>query len=348
MGNEDGRYGGSVAAMGAIYLLKGDDDVLMTQSVRQHVDELVDGGDAMLMVEEKGEADYTADGDADLTTLVTSAQTPPFLTERRVVVGRNLGLFGRAEQVAPLVAWLEAPTESTDLVLVWEKGANSQRLPAIPKSLKAALKAAGVTEVDVAPSGRGRKGLIDRFLAEAPVRFEPAAKAAIVDRLGDDAGRVRPLVELLVSTYGSGAVVSASDVSPFLGEASEVPPWDLTDAIDDGDIALALDRLHRMIVGGDRHPLQILATLHTHYQRALALDGAGISDDRAAADRLGMKGSTFPAKKALSLARRLRSQRIREAILLLAAADLDLRGRSAIPPDAQMDVLVARLARLSR
>ena len=41
---------------------------------------------------------------------------------------------------------------------------------------------------------------------------------------------------------------------------------------------------------------------------------------------LGMKGSTFPARKALQQSRRLGTERVRRAVELLAAADLDLRG----------------------
>ena len=41
------------------------------------------------------------------------------------------------------------------------------------------------------------------------------------------------------------------------------------DAIDRGDAAGALDQLHRMLRGGDQHPLAIMATLQSHYLRML-------------------------------------------------------------------------------
>ena len=110
-----------------MHLIKGDDEVLVGQGVGDLVTELLRGGDRSLMLEELGEAQYTTDGDPDLTPLITAAQTPPFLTDRRIVVGRHLGLFTRAEQVAALVAWLQQPTETTDLVLVWERGSSSTR-----------------------------------------------------------------------------------------------------------------------------------------------------------------------------------------------------------------------------
>ncbi|MGF1596332.1 MAG: DNA polymerase III subunit delta [Acidimicrobiales bacterium] len=332
-----------------IVLIKGDDETLVAQAVRRAVNEFVGDGDRSLMVEEVGEAHYLGDGgEVELGPLVNAAQSPPFLTDRRVVVGRNLALFTRAEQVAPLVELVTDPLSTTDLVLVWERGSTSNRLGAVPKKLKDALQAAGVEEVDAAPSGRGRKGLLDERLSSAPVRLDQGAKRLVADRFGDEVGRVESLLETLRSTFGDGATLGADDVEPFLGAAADVPPWELTDAIDSGDIVTALDKLHRMTQGGDRHALQILATLHGHYQRALGLDGAPVGDERSAAAHLGMTGSTFPARKALALSRRMGSERLAAVVALLAQADLDVRGASAVPPDALLDVLVARLARLSR
>ncbi len=333
----------------AVVLIKGDDATLVSQAVSTHVTDFVGGGDRSLMVEEVTETHYVGDegGSAEITALVNAAHTPPFLTERRVVIGRNLAMFTKADQVASLVEWLDNPLPTTDLVLVWEKGSSTTRMGSIPKSLKEALKAAGAQEIDAAPKGKGRKMLLEGRLAEAPVRFDAGAKRAISDQLGDDVGRANQIIDMMVSTFGEGSAITASDVEPFLGQKSDVPPWELTDALDSGDIGTALEKMHRMTRGGDRHALQVMITLHNHYQRALALDGAGAYDEKAAAEVLGIKGSTFPAKKALTLSKRLGPDRTRRAIELLARADLDLRGGSAIEAEAVLEVLVARLARLS-
>ena len=329
--------------------IKGDDVTLVSQAVRSVVTELVGDGDRSLMVEEVDEVQYLGDeSEPDLGPLVGAAHTPPFLTERRVVVGRNLGLFTKAAQVTPLVALLADPLPTTDLVLVWERGSASNRLGAVPKKLKEALGAAGVEQIDAAPSGKGRKGLLDERLASGPVSLDRGAQRWVADQLGDDVGRVESILDALYSAYGADRVLGVNEVEPYVGPASDVPPWELTDAIDDGDIATALTKLDRMMSGGDRHALQVLATLHNHYQRALALDGAPVADERSAAAHLGMTGSTFPARKALTLTHRLGSERLASIIRLLAQADLDVRGASAVPDRATVEVLVARLARLSR
>ena len=101
----------------------------------------------------------------------------------------------------------------------------------------------------------------------------------VAETLGEDINRLGALLETLESTFGAGARLHADDIRPFLGDAGAVPPWDLTDAIDRGDTAVALANLSRLLRGGERHPLQILATLHAHYTRMLRLDGAGASDE---------------------------------------------------------------------
>jgi DNA polymerase-3 subunit delta len=109
-----------------------------------------------------------------------------------------------------------------------------------------------------------------------------------------------------------------------------------------------LSAASRMLDGGSRHPLQLMATLHSHFERMLRLDGAGVRDEKAAAAVLGMKGSTFPAKKALAQGRKLGTEGVRNAIELLADADVDLRGRTGHEGRYVMEVLVARLAQVGR
>lgn len=333
-----------------VTLLKGNDETLLSKAVSSKVAELVGDGDASLMVEEVTEEHYRMEDESfALTRLVDSAQTPPFLTDHRVVIGRNLGRFTKAADVEGLVAYLAAPLPSTNLLLVWEKGVSPKqdRLGAIPKSLVAAIEAAGGKVLDVGiPGGKGAKNWLDAQLKSATVRLDGAAKAAIVDRLGEERSRVVALLSTLEAVFGSDDVITAQQIEPFLGESGDVPPWELTDAIDSGRIDVALEKLHRMLGSGGRHPLQIMATLQTHYLRMLRLDGAPIAGEKQAAELLGMKGSTFPAKKALTQTKRLGSANIKKAVGLLAEADRNLRGEIAWPPELVVEVLVARLTNL--
>jgi DNA polymerase III subunit delta len=324
-----------------VYLVRGGDEVILRSVVQELIHLLVGERDHSLTVEEIGrEHLQPGDGDASLTPLVDAAQTPPFLTDRRVVVGRDLDVFTRADQVEPLVAYLADPLPSTALVLVWPSGR-------LPKGVAEGVKKAGGEQVDTSP-GRKLAPWAEEQFDRAGLRLDRVAQQRVIDWLGDDPQRLVGLLATLVGTYGEGARLSVADVEPYMGEGGGVPPWELSDAIDSGDIPTALEKLRRMLGGGDRHPLQVMATLHGQYSRMLTLDGAPVAGEKDAAQMLGMKGSTFPARKALNQARKLGHHKIVRGIDLLATADLDLRGGKAWPEPLVMEVLVARLAQLAR
>ncbi len=337
-----------------IIVVKGGDEVLLGAGLTELLHELVGTEDRALLVEELLIDTHVAPDDDgyDIARLVDAAQTPPFLTERRIIVSRHSAVFSTKDAVAPLVAYLADPLASNTVVLVWEKDPRPQRqpkLPAVPKSLLDAVTACGGSVVDTSGgTGKAQEAWITEQLRAAAVSFDASAQKLLAEHVGSELGRLPGILTTLEGVFGSGARVSAADVEPFLGVAGDIAPWDLTDAIDKGDVVDALDALQRMLVGGSRHPLQVLATLNTHYLRMVQLDSPDIRGEKMAAEVLGLKGSTFPAKKALDGAHRLGSARLAEFVALLARADLDLHGAKNWPPELVVEVLVARLAGRSR
>ena len=330
-----------------VHLVKGSDDILRGEALTTLLDGLVGSGDRSLLIDE-----FDLD-QVKLGAAIDAAQTIPFLTDRRIVVVRRFGRFSKAADVAELVAYLEDPLSSSTMVLVWEKsvkvtetGESVAGKPAVPKSLADAVKAAGGEIID--PSPGKIDGWVPGQLKAAGLDVEPRAVKMIVDSLGEDAGSLVELVGRLRGAYAPGTRLGTNEVEPLLGKAGGVAPWDLTDAIDRGDVPKAMEQLHRMMDGGDRHPLAIMATIQSHYLRMLKLDGSGARGEKEAAQILGLKGSTFPAKKALTQSSKLGGAGVRRAVGLVARADIDLRGARAWPGELVMEVLVARLARLSR
>lgn len=342
----------------ALRLIIGDDPILIGEAVTAAVAELVGDGDRSLMLETLTEADYRNDeGDYESAKVLDAARTPPFLTERRVVVGRHLSRFSRKDDYTPIVELLAEPLVTTDLVLVWEKGVEPKvdRMPALPKALKEAAEVAGaLVQQTAAPRGKAAGDWLRDQLGASSMQFERGAIAAIEDLLGEDRSRVIGLVRTLEGALGADATVTADDVATFGGDAGSTVPWALDDAIDKGDVPAALQLLPRLIpyAGSptDRNgaAFRLMAVLHKRYSNMLRLDGADVRDDKAAAKLLGMKGSTFPAKKAMQQSRKLGTEKLSRAIELLAEADLDLRGTKDWPPELVVEVLVARLANLSR
>lgn len=318
----------------ATHLLSGNDESILRSAVHELVDRLVGDGDRAMMVDEFEGDEY------ELRHVVDAAQTPSFLTDKRVVVARGVGRFN-ADELAPLLQYLTNPLDSSDLVLVIDSGS-------VPKKLGDAVKAVGtVTNTSPPSRPKDRQGWVSDQIAASGVRMRADAAAQLAAWLGEDAGRLDGIVATLESTYGTERTLTFADVEPFLGDAGGVPPWDFTDAIDAGETTKALTMLSRMTHAGGRHPLQVMAILHTHYANIAKLDGA---DARSEADAMAATGitSAFPAKKALANSRRLGPAGSKRAIELLAQADLDLRGDKDLEADLVMEVLVARLSKLRR
>ena len=317
------------AAPAAVLLVRGDDQALVAQALTKLLEELT-GTTGSLALE-----DHSSD-DPDVAAVLDACLTPPFLADRRIVVVRDMGRL-RAEDVDRLVSYLAAPSDTASLVLATTS--------AVPARLVEAVRKAGRLVDAAAPAGRSRAPWIRDRVRESGVHLEPAAAATLAEHLGEDVGRLAGILSGLAAAYGEEAI-GPEQLEPFLGEAGPGAPWELTDALDSGDTARALAALHRLAEGGGRHPLVILATLHRHYGGMLRLDGADVTSDAEAAALLGIR-STFPAAKIRAQAARLGRGAIGRAIVLLGEADLDLRGRTALPDQTVLEVLVARLARLA-
>jgi|tagenome__1003787_1003787.scaffolds.fasta_scaffold20913055_3 DNA polymerase-3 subunit delta len=348
-----------------ITLVQGSDPSLRDREVQRVVDELLGGVDRSLALDDhslesrrRGAAaaddgaepeDDGASGSLELpafAAVVNALQSPPFMTECRVVVVREIGNL-TTEQGKWLAGWVAEPLDGVHLVLV----AGGGRVPAaLDKACKASGTVIGSTKELTA---EGTATLLASEAKDAGVKLTADASALIAARLGSDAGRVPELVDLLRSTYGDNTTLDADAVQAYLGDVGTAERFALTNAIDKGELGAALEILHRMATATSAsqpkplHPMQIMASLVFHYQRLLKLDDPTITTNEQAATALGMK-SAYGARFPLEAARRLGSDGLREALGLLAQAELDLRGQSGLDERTAIDVLVARLAALSR
>jgi len=341
----------------AVYLVRGADPVLREDAVERLVTRLLEGDDRTLALEEltvpgragPGEADLAADSaspadarESAVAAALNAAQSPPFMTNRRVVVVRGVEHLTSAD-AEPLVSYLADPLPTTALVFV----AGGGRLPA---NLTTAWKE--IVE-EVGPEAEATADVLALASRDVDVELLPDAVKLVTAHLGEDAGRVPQFVALLHSAYGPGATLDADDVAPYLGEAGSVPVYQLTNAVEAGDVAGALEILARMLTATSprsprpMHPLQVLGLLHGHYRRLLCVDDPSIVTDADAIAALGGKVKPYPARKAREQARALGTDGLRRAFDHLHRADLDLKGATGMPEDAVIEVLVARLAALS-
>jgi len=317
----------------AAYLVTGDDPSIVANEVHAIVNRLVGDRDPSLVVEEVGGAGSDA---LDVGQIIDAYTTPPFLVDLRVVVVREIGRLD-SDAAKRLLDALEHPFPGTVLVMSGGGGR-------LPNGFYKAIGTIGDVVDVTARRFNERKSYLSDHLSHAPVKLNAEARDALSTHLGEDLGRLAGLLETLASAYGEGALVDAVMLEPFLGTKGSVPIFDLTDAIDSGEMATALAVVDRMMGPGGTSGHALVASLDNHFSRIARLDGADVRTGEDAAAILGV--AAFPAKKALNAARRLDTQSIASAVGLVAQADLDLKGMTGLDERVVLEILVARLARL--
>ena len=235
---------------------------------------VVGDGDHALVVEEIGGG---AGDDLNVGAVVDACLTPPFLVDRRVVVVREAGRLLTAD-VPRLVEVVRGPAPDDGA----RPGRRGRDGPGAAGQGGHGRRARSST------SRRARRGTARRGCTTTCGRRRSSSSRGAADLLaghvGEDLGRVEGLLGALSAAYGEGARVTADDLAPYLGEAGNVPRYELTDAIDRGEPGRALAVLHRMLEAGGLAPVQVLATLHGHFANMLVLDG---DDVRQRARRRG-------------------------------------------------------------
>ncbi len=223
------------------------------------------------------------------------------------------------------------------------------------KSNRLVKSASEVVEVNVGSRVADRVSFVKAKMDEYHVVIDHATAQKVAEQVGDDVARVDALARTLQSIYGTAPVVFAR-LEPYLGDAGDVPVWDLTDAIDAGEVTKAIVIARRMLESRRRAGIQIVAMLQRHYLNMTRLEGSDARTKEDASELLGI--NAYPAGKAMQLAERLGAQRIATAVHWITNADIDLKGGVSyggrdlesdldVTELTVIEVLVARLARLS-
>ena len=230
----------------AVFVVKGSDPALVDRGVDRLLAELtspegatgdpenpaVANGSLAVAIEEHRVPPQNSD--EDVTGPVTDALfTPAFLADRRIVVLRDTENLD-ASQAAELASRLDEPFAPNVLVLAVAG-------KALPAALAKAVKARS-REIDTSPGsfGKARTQWLSEQLQTAPVHLDPAARQLLEDHLGEDVSRLHALLDVLTAAYGEGGRVTRAELEPFLGEEGGAPPWELTDALDNGEVAKAV------------------------------------------------------------------------------------------------------------
>ena len=256
--------------------------------------------------------------------------------------GRITGGWKKAD-VDAVVEYLAVPAPGAVLCLVGHALKRDSPLA------KACAKAGSVLEWEVA------RGQLDQWVAEEfakrGVKVERTACHELVQLVGDDKLTLALEVDK-IATWAGGEPVGSDEVRQLAVASADRPPWDLTDAWGDHDLATALavveQKLDRNAIPRRAQAAMLAGSLTAHLTRLRQLAGLAREGVRPkdAAGRL--KLHPFQAEKLARQAEGFSSEELDDATVRLAQLDHALKGGSRLAPDLELQLAVADLVRERR
>lgn len=263
--------------------------------------------------------------------IVAEAQTLPFLAERRVIVVRNADRYfsspGEKDTVlAPLLSYIENPSESTLLVLLTSK-MDKRR-----KAYKTCSEHAVMVECPQLDDNE----LADWIRNEAKrlgKTVDPAAINEIISRAGYNLSDVHNALNLVANYLGQTKDrIREEDVITACADVAEESVWALTDAIAASDSDKALRTLHQLIDYGKNHD-DIMGIINWLLESAYC----------AAPDTSLSVKSQFVARKVMPLVNKLGLDKLKAAMQLCTDTHFQLRS-TGVDRDLALEMLVIKLA----
>lgn len=271
-----------------------------------------------------------------------AAETPPedvvaacealSFTGLRLVVVEEADAW-RAADAAPLVDYLAAPNPGTCLALV----AGAAVTPALARAVEGAGRVLHYGPDPKAKASERGRWLTDHFRKEV-TRVGGSVTAAVARRVVERVTVDRPearrggvtALELAqeahkLAAYAGGEPITAEMVDALVPPHPDARVYELADAVAAADARRAYALLQDLATGdAPAAPIVVQVQLTNHFRRvaeAQALGPAASADEIAAAT--GVSG--YPARKLVEQARALPRGAGAEAVVRLAALELDLR-----------------------
>lgn len=258
--------------------------------------------------------------------VVETANTLPFLAERRVVLVRNAESYDSESSGKAMLAYLESPCPSTVLIMV--AGSVDKR----SKFYKACAASGEVVECpqlkehDVMLWARAEIGVHGKDIDAGAVKL-------LIDRTGTHLSDVQNAIHAVCNYVGDRSTITEADVMTACADTDEEEVWALTDAIAASDTAKAVSAL-REIIEPNKNEFQILGSINWLLKSAYAVAAGG--DVRT-------KLNNFVARKVQPLADKLGREKFRDAFSLCIDTDILMRS-TGVDRGLALELLVVKLA----
>jgi len=248
-----------------IYLLKGEEHFVMEEMVGRLTDRFV--------TEDMKSFNLSIDhgSEIDIKTFVSTARSFPFLSDRRVMIVRELErLKGKWK---PLVEYCANPVDSTVVILLFATHDEKGRRIRPPKdftALEKAVKARGkIIQFDRLNDSGLNKWITSR-VKRLNFDIDSGGVSSLISSAGTNLYDLGNELEKLGVVFEGGRV-SGEDVASVIGSYRMRSIFDMLDSIIKGDSASALMILSGIINSGAERPSVVVYQLIRHFLALLRI-----------------------------------------------------------------------------
>jgi DNA polymerase III subunit delta len=327
-----------------VYVLAGEEPYAI-ESVLTSIREVVLTGALAHFNEEKLLA-----GEVSVDRVLSAARMVPMMAKQKLVIVRSLERWetrspeGEEEELEPdrvspldrLADYAAAPVPSTCLVLVANKIDGRRKL------MTAARKGGWLVTCD--PLARGAlPGFVAREVASRGHAIEPPIADLLAEIAGPELSSVADAIERLSLYVGPERPITEDAIATCLVRMRLSTVWELINAVGRRELGVSLHALDDVYDPRDRG-IRLVALLAWSLRQLIKFDAAiaaGFPPEEAAR-RAG--APPFKARDLVAQVRRLSRGELERWLLLLAGADLELKG-SKRPARATVEDAIMQMCR---
>jgi DNA polymerase-3 subunit delta len=251
-----------------LYLFYGEEEFLIQEAVDLIVETVV----------EPGARDFNFNvlycRDTSVSDIVNLAQTLPFMSEKRLVIAKEIDAF-KAADLEELVPYLNDPSPSTCLVLLSNQGKYDK------KSVVSAVEAKGGVIRFYPLLDREIVGWIESRAKSSGMTIQRDAAQYLWQTVGNDLQKIKNELEKIKLYLKDRTSITFDDVKTVVGDFREYSSFDLAAALGQKNRGKALLILSRLLQEGEA-PVGLLGSVAWNFRRLLqakAMESAGVGPD---------------------------------------------------------------------
>lgn len=341
-----------------LYLLHGNDEFTCREQLKQ--------------LRQQGDFAYNQDrysgGEVSLTTLTTTCNTLPFLSEQRLVILDGLPKKRRGEDAS------SASPESAETSIAGKKGGKkrggkgkaesrasfekglAEAVPGMPETtillvladeelpessplLKAAQEHGQVLKATL-PKGAALESWIKKRVQGSGVKISGEAVKLLADFIGNQLRLLASELDKLATYVGAGHTIEVEHVRRLTAEVQVGRVFDLTDALARRNRTQALNLLHDLLADG-QHPLALLPTITAQVRNLLLVKELAAGGLRAAQIASAIGVAPFMVEKTMRNIGKFSTSQLENTYRQLLDTDAALK-RSRLTPEMALDLLIVQ------